>query len=130
MNPRELGISADVQDFIRRYLRSVEQLDVLALLHRSQPRFWNSLAVASELGIPGQTAEKALDALASNNFLDIKIANDLLYRFNPVTELRPATEAVIEAYRQQRTSMTRFVASIAADPIRDFADAFRLKKEK
>ena len=85
--------------------------------------------MAVELRIPESTAEDVLERLASDNFLDVKISNDILYRFNPATEALEALSArVADLYVRERIAMINVVTAATLSPIHDFAEAFRLKK--
>ena len=77
-----------------------------------------------------RAAQRALDRLASSNLFDIRITGDLRYRFRPGTdELRAATHLVAEAYRVTPVAVINLVASAPRRSIRDFADAFRIRKD-
>lgn len=85
--------------------------------------------MSAELRIPESTAADVLERLASDNFLDVKISNDILYRFNPATiALEEAAARCAEFYRRERIAMINMVMAAALGPMHDFAEAFRLKK--
>ncbi len=85
--------------------------------------------MADELRIPEDEAAAVLERLASNNFLDVKISNDILYRFNPATVALETTAArVADLYGRERIAMINLVTAATLSPIHDFAEAFRLKK--
>jgi hypothetical protein len=116
---------------VLRYLTSVEQLEVFILLHRSPARHWSAVEIAQELGIADAEAEAALERLGSDNFLDIKISNDVVYRYNPVDPaLREVATRVTEFYVHHRISVMNLITAASLRPIRDFAEAFRLKKDR
>lgn len=57
-NPsREGGLPAPIRTFIRRYLKSIEQLEVLVLRGRSEPRTWTASTIGEELGLPLHVVE-------------------------------------------------------------------------
>ena len=75
-------VPPEVSEFVARYLPSVEHLNVFMLLQRDSARFWR---------------------FASDNLLDIKISNDVLYRFNPATRtLDAAAKDSANDYRRER----------------------------
>ena len=124
-------IPKEVIAFVVRYLPSVEHLEVFMLIQRVPVRSWSSAEVAEELNIPKATANDVLERLASDNFLDIKILNDVLYCFNPVTPaLAQAAARCVDSYRRERIAMTKIVTAATIRPMRDFAEAFRIKKTK
>lgn len=124
-------VPAEVKAFVARYLPSVEHLEVFMLLHKNRERFWSSREVAAELRIADARASDVLERLASDNFLDIKISNDLLYRFNPVNPgLDAAAGQSADYYLRERIAMINLVMTGSLDPIREFAEAFRLRRGK
>ena len=87
--------------------------------------------MSQELRIPESTAADVLERLASDNFLDVKISNEILYRFNPATAALEAVSArCAEFYVRERIAIMNTVMTAALGPIHDFAEAFRIKKGK
>jgi hypothetical protein len=120
-----------VRDFVARFLPDVEHLEAFIILQRNPARSWNASDLSAELRIPESSAEAVLERLASDNFLDVKISNEILYRFSPATAEREAASAQCAAvYQRERIAMTNFVMSGTLGPMRDFAEAFRIKKGK
>lgn len=125
------AIPDDIRAFIIRYLTSIEHLEVFVLLQRSIDRYWSASEVAAELRIPIARSEQVLERLASNNFLDIKILNDVVYRFNPATsDIDEISNRCAALYRTERLAMIKLIMSAPSDPMRDFADAFRIRLKK
>lgn len=123
-------IPADVRDFIARYLPSVEHLEIFVILQRQPTRSWSPPEMAEELRITVGTAADALEQLASQNFLDIRISNDILYRFNPATPaLTREANRCAEYYVSERITVINLVTAGGLGAIRSFAEAFRLKKK-
>jgi hypothetical protein len=124
-------VPKDIREFITRYLPSVEHLETFIVLQRNTTRSWNAVDVSSELRIPESTAADVLERLASDNFLDVKISNEILYRFNPATAaLEAASARCAEFYVRERIAMINTVMTAALGPMHDFAEAFRIKKGK
>jgi hypothetical protein len=109
----------------------LEHLEVFMLLRRNPSRFWSGPDIAAELRIPVSSAAAVLDRLASDNFLDIKISNDLLYQFNPAPPaLEAAANGTAEYYLRERIAMTNLVMTGSLGPVCEFAEAFRLKRDE
>jgi hypothetical protein len=124
-------VPADIRDFIVWYLPNVEHLEVFMVLHQHSAQFWSAAEIAEELRIPEGTAGDVLERLASNNFLDIKISNDILYRFNPAAaHLTAMADKCAEFYTRDRIAVINLVTARGLDAIRNFAEAFRLRKGK
>ncbi len=119
-------IAATVRRFLYRSIANVEQLEVALLVQRFPNRFWDAAAVGEDLGLPERRAAAALEALAGQSLLDVRVGETLKYRFNPVTpEQRTAMRLLAELWREHRESLVRAVAT-KRRALRDFSDAFRL----
>jgi hypothetical protein len=107
-------VPKDVRDFVAGHLPSVDDLEALMLLQRTAARSWSSPELAAELRISESTAEAVLERLASCNFLDVKISNDVLFRFNPVSpDLGVMAARCAECYVRDRSAMINLVTPAA-----------------
>jgi len=87
--------------FAAAHLGSLEDLRVLALCVEQRDRWHDAPAIARTLGMARGAARAALDHLARNNLLDIRITADMRYRFRPGTsELESQALALVDAYRR------------------------------
>jgi hypothetical protein len=122
-------LSATVRAFISAYIRSIEQLEVLLLLHRDPQRWWSAEGVAAELRTSRNSAEARLEEMASRNLLDARTAEAVLFRYRPLSaELDAGVRETAQAYAERRVAVTTFIYSAPGDDIRGFADAFRIRK--
>ena len=123
-------VPRQVRTFIASHLRSLDDLQLLVLLIQSDERWWDAEGAARELLVPLRAARMGLDRLASHNLLDIRITGNVRYQFRPGTEdLRLSAIACAEAYRANPLAVTTLVSGAARRGIRDFADAFRIRKD-
>jgi len=124
-------IPREVREFVARFLPSIEHLETFMLLRRDTTRSWSAADIAAQLGIGEAATLRILEQLAAGNFLDIKISNDVLFRFNPLDEAIAALSAqCADLYVRERIAMINLVAAVGLGGIHDFAEAFRLKKPK
>jgi hypothetical protein len=124
-------IPSRVRDFVARYLPSVEHLETFIVLQRNTTRSWSASDLSAGLRIPQSAADDVLERLASDNFLDVKISNEILYRFNPATAaLETGSAMCADFYQHQRIAMINLVMTATLGPMHDFAEAFRLKRGK
>jgi hypothetical protein len=115
--------------FVADHIRSLEELQLFLALIQSPERWWDASTAARELGIDRVAAGRALDALAAHNLLDIRITGDVRYQFRPGTEaLRAAALATEEAYRMNPLAVAQPVTTSGKRGLRDFADAFRIRR--
>ena len=121
-------LSATVLEFAESCLRSVDELVVLTAMMYSSDRWWDDRMVARELGIA--RADNILDQLAKLNLLDIRVTDAVRYQFRPATpELSRAATEFADAYRRQPAEVMRVIVGRSADRgARDFADAFRIRR--
>lgn len=128
MSPQEF--SPLVLAFMAEHVQSLEELRLLMAVIQSPDRWWDAAAAARELGTSAAAARRVLDRLAAHNLLDIRITGDVRYQFRPGTEdLRQAALTAAEAYRSNPLALAQLVTAAAARRIRDFADAFRIRRD-
>lgn len=123
-----MNLAPKLQEFISRYIDSIETLEILLLLERSPETYWMASAIESHLGIKTGTAEKRLQGLLQNGFI-VKGASRG-YRFSPENETQNAAVAELAtAYTARRVSVVNMVFSENLARLRAFSDAFKVKSE-
>ena len=109
----------------------MDDLHLLVAMAGGQDRWFDAEGVARELAITTRNARAALERLAGQNLLEIRVTGDVRYQFHPGTpELRVAANACVDAYRRNPMALWR-LASERLDwrGVRDFADAFRIRRD-
>jgi hypothetical protein len=118
-----------LREFISQCIGSVDELGMLLVLTISAARWWSAAAAGLELGIPERDARQILDRLASRNLLDLKIANDVRYRFRPGTaDLERLTTELLTLYRNRPAVLLRCVPGVPGARLDDLARASRFKR--
>jgi hypothetical protein len=108
----------------------VEKLEVLLFLLRTPNRYWSAQEVATALALPEAMATRILDALCARNLLDVRTASDVQFRFAPLSDgLAESVKLLEGAYRNHRSAVLSLILSRTERSVREFADAFRIKKE-
>ncbi|HEU4681311.1 MAG TPA: hypothetical protein VFS51_06165 [Gemmatimonadales bacterium] len=123
------GIPDDVRRFLLQSIDSVEQLEILLLLHGSPATDWSPDAVAQHLYSNPASVARRLAALQAKEALS---TNDLAstYRYRPGTpDLDATITRLAEVYRQRRVAVITAIASKPMENVRAFSDAFRLRKK-
>ncbi|HEY0875721.1 MAG TPA: hypothetical protein VGD94_19745 [Vicinamibacterales bacterium] len=119
-------LSPAARDFLRARLGSLIQLDIALLLHADPSVWWSAERVAEHLRVTVDAARQVLEALASRNLLDVRIANDLTYRFAPWHE---STAELIAEIAEHHYEARELIARGGGDRTATrFADAFRIRK--
>jgi hypothetical protein len=120
-----------VRRFIEARIDSIEQLEIVLLLYRYPERSWTARDIADTLRLSPRAAARDLEMLARRNLLDVRLGDTVRYRYAPaVPELAAAARAVAECYRDKRTEIVALVAARGRRSLRDFADAFRITKDR
>ncbi len=124
------SLSPSAVDFLVRKVGFVERLEVLVLLQRTPETWWSAEGIAAELNLPVRTTAGHLECLGAENVLAVRIAHDVLYRFDPGTDARTElVREIVAAYSSDRETVVRLLTARATASARRFADAFRLKRK-
>jgi hypothetical protein len=114
-----------LQRFVRERLPSVEQIEIVLLLRGDHTRTWSAPEVSEHLGTPPESTAMRLFLLASNGIVAFESGR---YRYAAGEALEPLVAELAEAHAERRHVLTALVGGQPADPLRSFADAFKLKK--
>jgi hypothetical protein len=115
--------------FIDDHIASFEELELLVALVAAPLRWWDATMLSRELGIPKNVARTVLERFARANLLDIRVTEDVRYQFRPTTrELHDGAAALATAYRTKPTALVHHLAAVGRRSVRDFADAFRFRR--
>jgi DNA-binding IclR family transcriptional regulator len=124
---REDGIPEDLYAFIAKHLDSVADLEALLLLRENPSREWSASVVAKRLYISEQDAIRVLARLTQDGLLT---SSGNSYRYDcRAGDLQVSVDNLAEAYRRQLVAITNIIHS-KARRIREFAEAFKLKKDQ
>lgn len=107
---------------------SLPELQMLVVLMEEPDRWWDASALAADTGNPPGVTRRTLDRLAARNLLDIRVTEDVRFRYRPGSPaLDEAGRAFLEAYHKNPIAVARLVAVGGTRTAKDFADAFRLR---
>jgi hypothetical protein len=122
------GVSAQLEKFIRERLPSSEQIEIVLLLRSDVARGWTAPEVTAALGTPPESTAMRLFLLASNGVLVFEGSGVPRYRYavNPDDDL--LVNELADVWSGRREALADIVEGAGRDPLRTFADAFRLKK--
>ena len=124
------SLPSDVVQFVNDNVDSIEQLELFVMLIESSNRWWDAVSAGRALGINPGTTQRDLERLATCNLLAVNLGNDVSYRFEPGSPSLHATiEAFAAAYRKNPSALFRLAAEKQTRAIRDFADAFRIRRK-
>ncbi|MCE9566713.1 MAG: hypothetical protein K8U57_32310 [Planctomycetes bacterium] len=123
-------LPADIVSFLDSHVESIDQLEILRILGETPSRGWPVASLATEAQASLHNIAAHLAALRDRGLLSCEgTGADLVWRFAPATpELATIVLRVLQIYRERPVSMIKLVYARADDPLRAFANAFRLRK--
>jgi hypothetical protein len=121
-------LPAALREFIARYVRSVEQLEILLLLRRNEAEVWSVQKVYECILSTLPSVQRWLDELAHNGLLD-KISEPIAgYRYCADENLLSLAAMLAEFYRTSPVRVIEAIYKRDSSAPQSFADAFRIKK--
>lgn len=120
-------IPDDLRDFILRHFDSIAELEALLLLRANPKEEWTVAATSARLYAGEAEVAKVLARLSEDGFLTC--ANDI-YRYQcRDAELQRQVDRLAEAYAKHLIPVTNMIHA-KLRRIREFADAFRFRKDR
>ena len=120
---------ANVDRFIMNRIDTVPHLEALLLLWRERPQSWAPESVAKRLWVKPEVARDILQDLARDQLLAVSPQpGQYVYSSDPETDL--LLSALNDTYRQEMIRISNMIHSKASSAVREFARAFRIKKEQ
>jgi predicted transcriptional regulator len=119
-----------VDRFVLIEIDSVPHLEALLLLFNSRPSPWSIEEIAKSLYVRQEVAARILEGLVQRNLIAAVRASGMFF-YNPDDEKRNSLiEDVDAVYRKEVVRISSMIHSKAPAGLRDFARAFRFKKDK
>jgi hypothetical protein len=120
-------IPGDLQDFILQYIDSITQLEALLLLRADPGGRWEPAHVARRLYAGEREVEAVLAGLCANDLLS---CDHGIYRYEPRTgDNRSLIDRLAAVYAKHLIPVTNMIHA-KERRIREFADAFRFRKDR
>jgi hypothetical protein len=119
---------SEVDDFIVQQIDSVPHLEALLLIWNSRPRKWSVEEMGKALYVRNDVAEKVLDGLVQRGLIEREARDG--FSFPAVSAERTRLmENVDITYRRELVRVAGIIHSKTSSAVRDFARAFRFKKD-
>ena len=119
-----------VDEFILQEIETVPHLEALLLLWNSRPKQWQVEDMAKELFLPEIEARSILQDLSRRGLVIVTATQPETYAFESEPEKDRLIDLVDRTYRRDLIRLSRLIHSKPAAGIREFARAFRFKKER
>jgi predicted ArsR family transcriptional regulator len=127
----EYPIPNDVRQFILESVVSIAQLEALLLLRGSPDEEWTAQKVAGRLYISEQEVTYLLTRLCAEGLIAFNNDRPPLYRYQPDSDdLAQIVDRLAETYSKHLVPVTNLVHSKPRTRVREFADAFHLRKDE
>jgi hypothetical protein len=119
-----------VDRFILAQIDSVPHLEALLLLFNSRPKAWSTEEMARSLYVRNEVASKILDSLLQRKLIAASPNQAGFFFYCPDDDARNTMLHDVDAfYRKEVVRISSMIHSKASAGVRDFARAFRLKKD-
>ncbi len=123
------GVDQEVRRFISEQIGSAEQLELLLVLHGHPDERFTAAELSQRVFTVPAAALLRLEELVAQGMAASDGAADPRYRYAAATpELARSVDALAAAYRATRVGVVRTIYETPRDPLKSFADAFRLRK--
>jgi hypothetical protein len=127
----EYPIPGNVRQFILESIDSIAQLEALLLLRGSPNEEWDARKVAGRIYINEEEATSLLARLSAEGLIAFSNDKPPLYRYHPDSDdLALIVDRLAEIYCKHLVPVTNLVHSKPRTRVREFADAFNLRKEE
>ena len=122
----EHGLPFNVVEFVHKSIPSLAHLEILLLLRTEPTRTWTAEQVNAELRTSIHSAQMGLKDLYAQALL---VTENGAYRYAPMDfSMGAAVSELAGLYATHRVRVIESVFSRPSHAIRDFAEAFKLKK--
>ncbi len=123
------ALPTHVISFIKSYIHSVEELEILCLFAEEQSRTWSTAQVFQRIQSSEKSVAARLEIFRTSGLLTSE--GEGFYKLaNTEPTVVETLKAVVGAYRDRRVSIIECIYKQPASPIQNFADAFKFRKEK
>jgi len=121
----------DAYEFILEEIDTVPQLETLVLLWNSRPVGWTPEELASRLYVPAEQVVNLLKIMVRQGLVAEQSTSPPRYAYLPKSdEQDELMREVDNAYRRDLVRVSNMIHSKASPAVRDFARAFRIRKER
>lgn len=121
------SIPADVRRLLSEQVRSLMSLELILTLRADPGRQWEVSELVRELRSSEEWVRRELLRLAERKLGVVSVAS--VFRFGCAPEFEPLLEWLAASYPQRRHSIIQAIYAAPSEPIHEFADAFRLRRE-
>jgi len=121
----------DVARFLQDNIETIDQLEILRILGEDADKEWDCAVLAGEVQAGTQAVRAHVTEMSARGLLTrIQRGSALACRYGAATpELEGKVNRLLHVYKERPVTMIKMVYQRAKDPLRAFADAFRIRRE-
>jgi hypothetical protein len=123
------NIPEEIVQFIAAYLRSVEQLEILLLVHGRAGAQWSVQSVYDVIVSSKPSIERWLEEFVRLRFFQKTADIPATYFFGGTEEISRQVAQLAEIYKTKPVRVIEAIFKRDRDPVQSFADAFKIKKQ-
>ena len=125
------ALPPNVQNFVTGHIRSIAQLELLLLLAENPARTMTVKDAAKELYTAEGMTLPLLESLRAIGLITVDQSPEPRYGYAPKTaELATVVADLAQAYRERRVTIINLIYSAPLEQLRNFSDAFRIRKQE
>jgi hypothetical protein len=121
-------IPEGLRDFMKKYINSISLLEVLLMLKRDPARSWSAKDISNEMRTNPSYASAQLAELIALKLV-IPADREEAFCFDSHSIHSAVIAELEELYSNRRPTIINFIYAPPIDSIRDFANAFKIKKD-
>ncbi|MBS1804610.1 MAG: hypothetical protein JST28_14685 [Acidobacteria bacterium] len=127
----EPGSQVDVYEYIFENIDSVPHLEAVVLLWNSRPVGWTAEELASRIYVPAERASEIIQDLVRQQLAQQTSNSPARFSYLPRDEEQNEWMYRVDtAYRREIVRISSMLHSKASPSVREFARAFRFKKDR
>jgi hypothetical protein len=124
-------IPDDVAQFIIDKIDSVAQMEALLLFRNEPDEAWTVQTLGRRLYVNENQTVEVINRLCAEGFLLVEESSPVRYRYEPASQdLRHQADRVCAIYTKHLVPVTNLIHSKPKTRVQEFADAFRLRRDK
>lgn len=125
----EEGLTNEARQFLRAYIHSIEQLEVLALLRGDPSRAWTTAAIYERILSNERSIAARLSQFEKEGIVTPAANQPAAYVYRADDLARDhAIDEILQAYKHRRVLVIETIFRPADEAAQSFANAFRFKK--
>jgi hypothetical protein len=122
----DADISGDVRQFLAKYIRSIEQLEILLLVRATPEQKWTVRELYQRVLTNETSILQSLEKLREHGL--VQKSGESMYQFAPSPDTRSVLEKLAGLYKEKPTRILQALYGSTQSEIEAFAQAFKIRR--